>query len=83
VQQIRSDRSLRLAQAIAMTRQENVVVAIKQNFERRFVVGHAPLGRCDDGRVPRHHVIAREDDPAAIDGKAEMIRRMSRRMDRR
>jgi len=82
VEQIGFDRALRIVEAAAVARQENIVVAVEQNFERGDVIGHAPFRWRDDGRVPRHHVIAREDEAAAFEREAEMIGRMARRVDR-
>ena len=83
VEQVSFHRALGIVEAIAVPGQEDVVVAIQQNFERRDVVGHAPFGRRDDCRIPRHYVIAGENDPAAFECEAEMIRRVSRRVNRR
>jgi hypothetical protein len=83
MQQVSLHRALGIVEAIAMSRQEDIVVAIHQNFERADVVGHAALGRRDDRRVPCHHVVARKNDSSAFECEAEMIRRVSGRVDRR
>jgi hypothetical protein len=58
VEEIGSDRPLRIVEPATVSGKENVVVAIQENFERGLIVRHATLGRCDDSCVPSHHVIA-------------------------
>ena len=82
MQQIGLDGALGTVDAAAVAGQEDVILTVEQDFERGDVVGHAPLRRRDDGRVPRHHVIARKHDAAAFEREAEMIRRVAGRVDR-
>jgi hypothetical protein len=80
MQQISFDGALGLANASAVTGQENVVAPVEQDFEGRDVIGHAAFRRRDDRRVPRHDMIAGENERAAVEREAQMVRRVTRRV---
>ena len=67
MQQISFDGALGLANASAVTGQENVVAPVEQDFEGRDVVRHAAFRRRNDRRVPRHDMIAGEDERVAVE----------------
>jgi hypothetical protein len=82
VQKIGLHRSSRLGDRAAVTRQQQGVLALEQNLERAQVIGHASFGRGNDRRVPRHHVIAGEDDAPVVEGKAQVVGRVAGRVER-
>ncbi len=83
VQEIGLHGALRLVEAISVPRQiDGRRGAASSSCERADVVGHGAFGRRDERRVPGHHVVAREQDRPAREREAQMIRRVTRRVER-
>jgi len=63
-----------------MRRQEDLVVAAEQPFQRVEESRHVALRRRNHGGVPAHYVIAGEHGSLSDQREAEMIRSVARRM---
>ncbi len=71
---------LRRLHAAAMARQEDLVVAPHQLFQRGKEVRHVAFRRRDHRGVPAHDVIAGEHGALPDESEAEMVRRVSWRV---
>ena len=76
------DEAWGFADRPAMARQIDLLVAPQQLVERGHVIGHRAVGRSDDRRVPRHHVIAGEQKTGFPQGEGHVVRGMPRGRDR-
>jgi hypothetical protein len=80
MQHVRFHQPLRLENTATMTRQKDLVIAAHQAFERTKIGAHAAFRRCDDARIPAHHVITGKKQLCAFQCEAKMVRCMPRRV---
>jgi len=84
-QPVRSDganKAARLFDGRAMGREIDSIIAREQRVKALEVGVHVSVGRRNDGRRPAHYVIAGKKRAFPGERKAQMIGKMSRRMDR-
>jgi len=72
----------RLIDTPAMAGEIHLFGAFQQRFKRTYIVTHVAFRRRDDGRVPPHHMITRKQRLSVIQRKAQMIGRVTGRVER-
>jgi len=80
VQQIGLDQALRVLDLAAVARVVHRIAALGQPLQRADVGGHVALGRRHHAGVPAHDMVAGEQDPRALERKAQVIGSMPRRV---
>ena len=63
-----------------MRRPIDFVVALKEQPQRIHIVMHVAVGRAHDARGPAHHMIAGKERLLFFQGKADVVRCVTRRM---